>query len=65
MKNLYGVFAGTKFGMTTNKRKALTEAKKRGGFVTRMDYPHDTHAWDAPTFYACSDVIADYPAEES
>lgn len=57
---LYGVFAGGKWGMTTNKKNAMEQAKKHQGEVRVMPYPQDTHAWDYPTFRVCSDPIADF-----
>ena len=63
--SLYGVFVGSKFGVTTNKKQALAFARKHGGFVTRMPYPGDTHYWDAPTFRVCSFLIADVRGEET
>ena len=62
--NLYGVFVGSKWGMVTNKKLALKEAKKHKGEVRAMPYPKDTSAWDYPTFYVCSDQIADYREKE-
>jgi hypothetical protein len=60
MKNLYGIFVGSKWAMTTNKGKALQLAKAEKGIVTSMPDPKGTAAWDGPTFRACSDVIADF-----
>jgi hypothetical protein len=47
------------WAMARNKRVALREGRKRSAVVTRMDLPQST-SWDAPTFKACSDVIADF-----
>jgi hypothetical protein len=58
--SLYGVFANGKWGMTTNKKNAMVEAKKHKGEVRQMPYPKDTYSWDAPTFRVCSDQIADF-----
>jgi len=62
--SLYGVFAGSKWGMTTNKREALRAAKEHKGYVRLMAYPRDTHYWDPRTFIVCSDPLADFRAEE-
>ncbi len=56
---LYGVFVGTKWAMCSNKRTALREARRMQGEVRRMPLPN-TRSWDSPTFYTCSDRIADY-----
>ena len=58
--SLYGVFVGSKWTMTTNKKKALTFAKHHAGYVRVMPYPKDTYSWDAPTFHACSELLADF-----
>ncbi len=59
---LYGVFFGSKWGMTTNGRIALQEAKKHEGATVRvMKKPDDNQGWDAPTFRAFSDQI--YPTK--
>lgn len=42
MRNLYGVFAGTKFALTANKRVAIRSAKLHKGCVRVMAYPDDT-----------------------
>jgi hypothetical protein len=57
MRKLYGVFAGTKWGMTTLKRVALRAARKVNGEVRAMPYPRDTGYWDLPTFYVCSERV--------
>ncbi len=58
MAKLYGVFWGTKWGMTRNKRVAITEAKKRDGATVRAknDTP-EIGSYDMPTFWALSDQI--------
>ena len=48
------------WGMDRNKRRALHAGRKLRAIVTRMNLPYGNGAWDAPTFRACSDVIADY-----
>jgi hypothetical protein len=62
-QKLYGVFmAGgsySKWVMRRNKRQALQDAKRVGGFVTAMALP-GPGVWDRPTFLMCSDLIADY-----
>lgn len=59
---LYGVFAGTKWGMTTNRKMAIKSAQTARGYITRMKYPvgNGSNVWDAPTFKMCSDLLADY-----
>lgn len=59
-QRLYGVFRGSKWGMTRNKRRALQAAKKHGAEVRAMDLPESNGAWDYPTFYLLSDRIADF-----
>lgn len=60
MSKLYAVFNGTKWGMTTSKKQALTAAKKVNGVVKSVDYDHSP-IWDMPTFWAVGgDVVADY-----
>jgi len=59
MRKLYGVFVGSKWGMTRNKRLALRTAKKHRGEVRSMPEPESTY-WDLPTFYVCSDRVADF-----
>ena len=52
-RTLYGVFAGSKFGMTWNKRVAIREAKRLGGTVRYMADPESSY-WDGPTFRVSS-----------
>ena len=62
---LYGIFAGTKFGMSTNAKVAIKVAKKHNGVVRRMnDYPDGAgpSSWDSPTFRVMSDAF--WPAEQ-
>ena len=57
---LYGVFVDKKFGMETSKKRAIAAAKQWGGEVRAMPHPGETFVWDGPTFYVCSDQIADF-----
>lgn len=57
---LYGVFIGTKWALTRNKKKALTLAKENHGTVRAMPLPSGHYSWDAPTFRVSSDEIANY-----
>lgn len=56
---LYGVFCGTKWGMTRNRRLAIAKAKEiqkesqLPAQVRAMNEPESTY-WDMPTFIACS-----------
>lgn len=60
---LYGVFAQQNgrnvWAMERNKRRALRLGRKLRGFVMAMPLP-ETASWDAPTFRACSDLLADF-----
>lgn len=58
-QGLYGIFIGTKWAMCRNKRRAIREAKRIGAEVRMMPLP-STMSWDSPTFYTCSDRIADF-----
>ena len=61
--NLYGVFFGTKWAMTRNKRQALKYAKASRGYVgviRNADGYGSPTAWDAPTFRVTMTMIADY-----
>jgi hypothetical protein len=60
MRQLYGIFAGTKWNMTTNKHVAMKAARVNHGSVRVMPYPYDTHSWDRTTFHACSEEIANF-----
>jgi hypothetical protein len=63
--SLYGVFLpDNKWALVTNKRKALTLARKRCGYVTSMPYKDSGPSWDAPTFRVCSDLVADYTTDK-
>lgn len=50
---LYGVFAGTKFGLTRNRANAIERAKEVNGTV-RVKWTESEVGWDAPTFMSCS-----------
>lgn len=61
----YAVFFKTKRGKevwarTNNKRQALRFARLHSGYVTALDYHSGKGAWDAPTFKACSTLVADF-----
>ena len=58
-KQVYAIFYGSKWCITTNKKQAEAKAKATGGEIRTMDwssYKHSGGAWDAPTFYICSDA---------
>ena len=58
---LYGIFAGSRWGIETNKRRALRLARANAALVTRMEtYSARPSVWDAPTFRLLSSVIADF-----
>lgn len=64
---LYGVFVGSKWGMTTNRKQAIAAAKEGRGYVRSMPYPSDASSWDVATFRVCSLPLpgGDFrPAEE-
>lgn len=54
----YAVFAGSKWARFNNKQVALKVAKVNKGEVRAMPYNRET--WDSPTFYICSERIADF-----
>lgn len=61
--NLYGIFFGTKWCMTRNKRQALTFARKNRAIVgvIRNAYGWGSpRSWDAPTFRVTMTTIADF-----
>ena len=62
--SIYGVFFGTKWALTTNKKQALAAAKKHQGYVTRMPYDSSRGPWDAPTFKVCSTLVADFTPDQ-
>lgn len=64
---LYAVFVGSRWGMTTNRKQALAAAKEGKGYVRSMPYSSDSSSFDAPTFRVCSTPLpgGDFrPAEE-
>lgn len=64
--NLYGVFYGSKFGLTRNKRTAIKAAKANHGYVIvhhNAYGPGSSSSWDAPTFYICGEMLADFRGE--
>lgn len=59
---VYGVFVGSKWGVTTDRAKAVKAASEQGGTVRSMrkDVYDDGNSgrdggWDSPTFYALSE----------
>lgn len=58
MVKIYGVFWGSKWGMTRNKKVAIDACKGKDGATVRAknDTP-EIHAYDRPTFWALSDQI--------
>ena len=65
MRYTYAVFMpGNMWARTNNKRQALAYARKHRGYVTRMAYASGNGAWDAPTFRACSDLLADFSEDQ-
>lgn len=57
----YAVFVGTTWAKTRNKKRAIASAREKHGEVRRMIYPpRGERSWDYPTFYTCSDRIADF-----
>ena len=57
MKAQYGVFHGTKWGITTSKKTALRFARNAPVFCEVRKKLYEYSAYDAPTFYALSDRI--------
>jgi hypothetical protein len=65
---LYGVFLGSKWGMTRDREVALQAARGFDGAEVREVASYsEADAWDAPTFRALSDRIypTPQPAEAS
>lgn len=61
--NLYGVFYGSKWAMTRNKRTAIKAAKANHGYVIVHENaygPGSVNTWDAPTFRVCGRVLVDF-----
>jgi hypothetical protein len=56
---LYGVFLGSRWGMTRNREAALNAARGVAGAEVRAMPEPDSTSWDAPTFRLLSDQI--YP----
>ena len=48
--------------VTTNKKLAVKVAKRHSGEVRAIawDYYRSCSSWDYPTFYTCSERIADF-----
>jgi len=73
MSYIYGVFMDPdKWAMTHNKRRALRAARNRHGYVVRNRYEAPSRedrrrglvtGWDAPTFRAVGEIIADFRPE--
>ena len=63
-KMAYGVFIGSKFGITTNKRTAIRAVRNAGRGTVRAitwGFYCDCSAWDGPTFAAQSDFVFGNP----
>lgn len=60
---LYGVFVGTKWGMTRNRRVAIKAAREARGQVRVMEEPESVY-WDMPTFYACSTLVVSFEVKK-
>lgn len=62
--NLYGIFTTLNgkaaWTMVRNKRVALRHAKLWKAYVVRVSDDPSIGAWDAPTFRAVGQMIADY-----
>lgn len=58
--SVYGVFVGSRFGLTTNRRVALRAAREHRGEVRRVPYRDSPRSFDAPTFRVLSDPVADF-----
>ena len=57
MRNIYGVFNGSKWGVTTKLSHARAYVKANpGAEIRRMSLSawRDAGGWDSPTFYALS-----------
>ena len=71
MKQVYGVFIGTKWGVTTSKKEARAAVAAAGeGEVRRMPWGQYTdtgcsYGWDAPTFALLSDPLTEEPNHEA
>lgn len=58
---LYGLFCDEKWAITSNRSMAESGAKKfalayeSSVEIRRMPFAGNNVAWDAPTFYVCSD----------
>jgi len=48
-----------------SKKRSIIYAKRLKGYVHRMDLPESNQRWDAPTFRALSELIADFREKES
>lgn len=53
--------------ITTNKKIAVKTARLHGGEVRAIgwDYYRSCSSWDYPTFYVCSEQIADFRQKAS
>lgn len=71
--NLYGIFFGDRrdtlrWQLVTNKREALAAARKDHGRVGVIRHAEGYGApatWDAPTFLATMETIADFRVPQS
>ena len=63
MKQVYGVFVDTRWGVTTSKRQARAAVSREGyGEIRRMPWhaynePGNAYGWDAITFRLCSELL--------
>lgn len=57
---LYGIFVGSTWAMTRNRRIADRKARQVGGYVVRVTDAPEYHSFDAPTFRVLGDLVADY-----
>lgn len=64
-RRLYGVFAGSKFGMTLKRVEAVAMAKREKGEVRSIAFVGSERAYDGPTFYAISDPLPNGDFRES
>lgn len=55
---LYGVFAGSRWGITTELTLVRQFAEANPAAEVRyMKYPGETGGWDSPTFYSLSEPL--------
>ncbi len=59
-KKIYGIFVGTKWGMTTSKALAIRLGQVAKGEVRSVNDTPEHMSWDMPTFYTCSTTVKDF-----